>query len=318
MQGRPLLLRPRETALRRRQLRRRKLHRGRRDHARDRALRRSAITLVLTLLFVFPLFALTFDAGVWFFDQRVAQDQAEAAALAAAQHLPDSDTTAAAAPADASLAENGTHSGARSCLQFEDRNGDGAYETVRVCVTRDFAGVFSSLSGLSFVTISAASSRQAERSRCASGCTRRPKPSSARASRSAKRRAGPSRPACACVVSRKSPRRVSTSTRRWTCRPGEGALRAARRPPGEARGHTWQRSMPAFPVRPEDARRPWERRQERGKAGGEPRRTVWFSKDGRSVAAQTAKRWITNVDLTPNATFSRRLHHHRITGHAQS
>ena len=32
----------------------------------------TAIAFVLTLLFVFVLFALAFDAGVWFFDHRTA------------------------------------------------------------------------------------------------------------------------------------------------------------------------------------------------------------------------------------------------------
>ena len=114
-----------------------------------------AITFVLTTLFVFLLFALTFDAGVWFFDHRTAQNQAEAAALAAVQHLPFA-TTAAAAAAAAAVVANGTDSGDRSCLEFDDRDGDGDYDTVRVCVTRNSSGVFSDLSGVSFVTVSAA------------------------------------------------------------------------------------------------------------------------------------------------------------------
>lgn len=116
----------------------------------------TAIAFVLTLLFIFTLFALAFDAGVWFFDHRTAQNQAEAAALAATQHLPAADTTAATTAADQALVANGSDSAERSCLEFEDRNGDGRYETVRVCVERNSAGVFSNLSGVTFVTVSAA------------------------------------------------------------------------------------------------------------------------------------------------------------------
>ena len=115
-----------------------------------------AIGFVLTLLFIFLVFALAFDTGVWFFDHRTAQNQAEAAALAAVQELPSADTTAAVAAADAALAANGSDSGERSCLEFDDRNGDGRYETARVCVQRDSPGVFAALSGVNFVTVSAA------------------------------------------------------------------------------------------------------------------------------------------------------------------
>jgi Flp pilus assembly protein TadG len=116
----------------------------------------TAIAFVLTLLFIFTLFALAFDAGVWFFDHRTAQNQSEAAALAATQYLPAADTTAAAAAADEALVANGSDASERSCLEFEDRNGDGRYETARVCVERNSAGVFSNLSGVTFVTVSAA------------------------------------------------------------------------------------------------------------------------------------------------------------------
>jgi uncharacterized membrane protein len=44
--------------------------------------------VLLILPVVFAFFALGLDAGVWFFDHRTAQNQADAAALAAVQHLP--------------------------------------------------------------------------------------------------------------------------------------------------------------------------------------------------------------------------------------
>ena len=116
----------------------------------------TAIAFVLTLLFVFVLFALAFDAGVWFFDHRTAQNQVEAAALAAVQQLPATDTTAATTAADEALIANGANAAERSCLEFDDHNGDGRYETARVCVQRNSPGVFSNLSGVTFVTVSAA------------------------------------------------------------------------------------------------------------------------------------------------------------------
>ena len=54
-----------------------------------------AILLVMVLPAVFLLFALPLDAGIWFLDHRIAQSQADAAALAAAQYLPATDTTQA-------------------------------------------------------------------------------------------------------------------------------------------------------------------------------------------------------------------------------
>ena len=47
-----------------------------------------AILMVVVLPVVFLLFAMALDAGVWFFDHRLAQNQADAAVLAAVQHLP--------------------------------------------------------------------------------------------------------------------------------------------------------------------------------------------------------------------------------------
>ena len=47
-----------------------------------------AIVMVLVLPVIFLLFALALDAGIWFFDHRLAQNQADAAVLAAVQHLP--------------------------------------------------------------------------------------------------------------------------------------------------------------------------------------------------------------------------------------
>ena len=54
-----------------------------------------AFLMLLTMPVIFIFFALALDAGVWYFDHRIAQNQADAAALAAVQHLPASSTTEA-------------------------------------------------------------------------------------------------------------------------------------------------------------------------------------------------------------------------------
>ncbi len=58
-----------------------------------------AFLLVMILPVIFLLLALPLDAGLWFLDHRMAQNQADAAALAAVQHLPADDTTLATAAA---------------------------------------------------------------------------------------------------------------------------------------------------------------------------------------------------------------------------
>jgi hypothetical protein len=115
-----------------------------------------AILFVLTLLVVFILFALAFDAGLWYFDHRTAQNQSEAAALAAVQELPDTDTTNATDAAKQWLTKNGSGPGEMSCLEYSDRNGDGKPDTARVCVRRDSPGIFAALSGITAVRVSAA------------------------------------------------------------------------------------------------------------------------------------------------------------------
>jgi len=115
-----------------------------------------AILFVLTLLVVFIFFALAFDAGLWYFDHRTAQNQADAAALAAVQELPATDTSKATAAADDWLTKNGSNPGERYCLDYSDRNGDGKPDTVRVCVRRESPGIFAALSKIKSVWVSAA------------------------------------------------------------------------------------------------------------------------------------------------------------------
>ena len=47
-----------------------------------------AILMVMVLPVIFLILALPLDAGIWLLDHRIAQNQADAAALAAVQHLP--------------------------------------------------------------------------------------------------------------------------------------------------------------------------------------------------------------------------------------
>lgn len=117
-----------------------------------------AFAAILTLVVVFIFFALALDAGLWFFDHRTAQNQSEAAALAAVQELPDpdNDTANATGAADEWLTKNGSGPDERTCLEYSDRNDDGTFDTVRVCVRRESPGIFAALSGIDFVYVSAA------------------------------------------------------------------------------------------------------------------------------------------------------------------
>jgi len=140
------------------------LHRDRRGQM--------AILFVLTLLVVFILFALAFDAGLWYFDHRTAQNQADAAALAAVQDLPaDADHLGPATDhAKQWLTRNGAADDLADCplpsngcpYRVDDRivywycSGDGKFDTVRVCVGRDSPGIFAALSGIDAVRVSAA------------------------------------------------------------------------------------------------------------------------------------------------------------------
>lgn len=123
-----------------------------------------AFFVVLVVLIVFAFMGLAYDAGQWYFDHRTAQNQAEAAALAAVLELPATDTSAARTQADQYLTKNGAAattsggcpvSGTGSHIEFEDITGDGKYDAVRVCVRRDSPGIFSKLSGISVARVSA-------------------------------------------------------------------------------------------------------------------------------------------------------------------
>jgi hypothetical protein len=123
-----------------------------------------AFLMALLVLGVIAITGMSYDAGVWYFDHRTAQNQAEAAALAAAIELPAVDTTAATTAADEYLEKNGAEKTAgpgcpanddHSHIEFQDLTGDTIPDAVTVCVRRQSPGAFSKLSGINFVHVSA-------------------------------------------------------------------------------------------------------------------------------------------------------------------
>lgn len=131
----------------------------------------TAFAFVLALLAVFMFFALALDTGLWYFDHRTAQNQVDAASLAALHELPvsPSDTGDATAAANEWLARNG-YSGGSDCspptdgtsyvvddgIVYLDDDDDGAIDSLRVCVRRQSPGIFSTLFGVDFAYVSAA------------------------------------------------------------------------------------------------------------------------------------------------------------------
>lgn len=110
---------------------------------------------VLTVIFLVALlgaFALVLDVGSWFRAQRATQSAADAAALAAAQALPES-TGAASALASQYLGSNGGGAG-----EFSFSSKNLANDTVSVKVTRQAPGVFSKLFGIDSVDVHAKAS----------------------------------------------------------------------------------------------------------------------------------------------------------------
>lgn len=114
---------------------------------------------LLGIIVIFMFFAVAFDAGLWVFDHRTAQNQAESAALAAAQELPASDTTEARAKAEQWLARNGVDPTTEGCspdwITFTDVTGEGEYDQARVCLSRSSSAVFAALSQVTDAEVSA-------------------------------------------------------------------------------------------------------------------------------------------------------------------
>jgi hypothetical protein len=125
---------------------------------------------VCGILVLFGFFALVLNTGVWYLDRRVAQNQADAAALAGVQELPAPAANTAAAR-DAALdwlqrngaarqsfcVVDGDYNHIDQGVAFADRIGgnDGLYETIRVCVDRNTLIVFNEFFELAGVTIRA-------------------------------------------------------------------------------------------------------------------------------------------------------------------
>lgn len=113
---------------------------------------------VLTVIFLVALLgatALVLDVGSWFRAQRSTQSTADAAALAAAQALPDS-TSDAGLLADEYLAKNG---GGAAGVTFT--SGPVPNDTVTVEVEREAPGVFAKLFGIDSVTVGAKATARA-------------------------------------------------------------------------------------------------------------------------------------------------------------
>lgn len=133
--------------------------RVRRLHAQDDG--QVAWLFLLSTLALFGFFAFAADAGIWYFDHRLAQNQAEAAAQAAAVDLPAASTATAEQAAKDALARNGVNWASEGCspnwIEFSDAGGTGEYNRVKVCLRRTSSVVFSALSNISAVFVSASS-----------------------------------------------------------------------------------------------------------------------------------------------------------------
>ena len=136
-----------------------------------------AILLVMIFPVLFLLLALPLDSGIWLLDHSIAQKQVDAAALAAAQHLPDANPNWGSPASKAVrkwLEKNGSSQkdlsgcpestpapfeNSKTGVEYFDRYPldapDGLYDTIQVCVRRHSPGVFSGLAGLDGVYISA-------------------------------------------------------------------------------------------------------------------------------------------------------------------
>jgi hypothetical protein len=113
---------------------------------------------VLTVIFLAALLgaiAMVLDVGSWFREQRGTQSAADAAALAAAQALPQ-DTGFSSALASEYLAENG---GGAAEFTFSTAQVDN--DTVTVKVTRQAPGFFAKLFGIDSVDVHAKASARA-------------------------------------------------------------------------------------------------------------------------------------------------------------
>jgi hypothetical protein len=137
-------------------------------HAEDGQM---AITMLLTLMAIIAVTALSLDVGAWYFDHRLAQNQADAAALAGILELPGSEADALEA-VDDFLEKNGTDAATEGdCPTSDDSNHvritssatGGPLNTVTVCVRRQSRSFFAALAGIDFVHVSAMARARVDR-----------------------------------------------------------------------------------------------------------------------------------------------------------
>lgn len=142
-----------------------------------------AFVIIPALIGFFILAALAFDAGVWYFDHRTAQNQVDAASLAAIQELPLDNTISAEAAVIAWLKRNGVDENVADAIDVVHRDDSvltpeciepqldpgqarvvfgrssavdvGEYDMVRVCLRRDSPVLLSSLAGITEAVVSA-------------------------------------------------------------------------------------------------------------------------------------------------------------------
>ena len=118
-----------------------------------------AFLMILTLPVLFIFLSLSVDVGAWFLDHRTAQNQADAAVLAAVQFLPDADTNEATAAVYTWLEKNGSGPDDLACLEYSDLHPaigpDGKFDSVRVCIERESPLIFSQFLDIPFVEVGA-------------------------------------------------------------------------------------------------------------------------------------------------------------------
>lgn len=125
-------------------------------HAEQRGQAILVTTLFLTVLM--GATALTLDVGAWYRQQRQAQATADAAALAGAQALPNADTTQAYSFANEYAAKNG---GGVDAGGIQVSSGFMTNDTIRVSVTQQADGIFSSVFSIRKVDVRASAAARA-------------------------------------------------------------------------------------------------------------------------------------------------------------
>jgi hypothetical protein len=109
----------------------------------------AAVLSVLFLLALLGIAALVVDTGSWFRASRAAQSAADASALAGAQALPDSPSTASALAQQYGVKNGGGVAGS----DVRILSGIGTNDTIEVTVNRETPGFFSRVFGIEIVDI---------------------------------------------------------------------------------------------------------------------------------------------------------------------